>query len=99
MGYGVIGSPADSDSASLGSSPGTPAQHQLYPAPSSSGLGRRPLKEGAPVRTRSGLHKQALRFGGEFCLPAGTRNSELPAETDLPPGADRFLPLRPAIAP
>ena len=30
MGYGVIGSPADSGSVSLGSSPGTPAQ---YPAP------------------------------------------------------------------
>ncbi len=29
MGYGVIGSPADSGSVSLGSSPGTPAQ---YPA-------------------------------------------------------------------
>jgi hypothetical protein len=26
MGYGVIGSPADSGSVSLGSSPGTPAQ-------------------------------------------------------------------------
>ena len=28
MGYGVIGSPADSGSVSLGSSPGTPAQDQ-----------------------------------------------------------------------
>ncbi|MEN9687882.1 MAG: hypothetical protein RL381_894 [Actinomycetota bacterium] len=27
MGYGVIGSPADSGSVSLGSSPGTPAQY------------------------------------------------------------------------
>jgi hypothetical protein len=27
MGYGVIGSPADSGSVSLGSSPGTPALH------------------------------------------------------------------------
>ena len=30
MGYGVIGSPADSGSVSLGSSPGTPAQYQLH---------------------------------------------------------------------
>ena len=27
LGYGVIGSPADSGSVSLGSSPGTPAQY------------------------------------------------------------------------
>ena len=80
MGYGVIGSPADSGSASLGSSPGTPAlpllregrrwtsdrvqpvanaraeaQKQVL-APSSSGLGRRPLKAVARVRIPSGLH-------------------------------------------
>jgi len=29
MGYGVIGSPADSGSVSLGSSPGTPAQDKV----------------------------------------------------------------------
>ena len=29
VGYGVIGSPADSGSVSLGSSPGTPAQYAL----------------------------------------------------------------------
>ena len=29
VGYGVIGSPADSGSVSLGSSPGTPAQYSL----------------------------------------------------------------------
>lgn len=29
MGYGVIGSPADSGSVSLGSSPGTPAQYPV----------------------------------------------------------------------
>jgi hypothetical protein len=28
LGYGVIGSPADSGSVSLGSSPGTPAQYR-----------------------------------------------------------------------
>jgi hypothetical protein len=68
MGYGVIGSPTDSDSVSLGSSPGTPAEsdrvdstrvdqsYRISTAPSSSGLGRRPLKAVAPVRIRSGLH-------------------------------------------
>src|SRR6185369_11235565 len=76
MGYGVIGSPTDSGSVSLGSSPGTPATGAtrigrlvscvadlcgiMMPlvnssAPSSSGLGRRPLKAVAPVRIRSGL--------------------------------------------
>ena len=30
MGYGVIGSPADSGSVSLGSSPGTPAQYAVH---------------------------------------------------------------------
>ena len=29
VGYGVIGSPADSGSVSLGSSPGTPAQYTI----------------------------------------------------------------------
>jgi len=29
VGYGVIGSPADSGSVSLGSSPGTPAQYAV----------------------------------------------------------------------
>lgn len=61
MGYGVIGSPADSGSASLGSSPGTPAPpcralgSDTPRAPSSSGLGRRPLKAVARVRIPSGL--------------------------------------------
>jgi hypothetical protein len=68
MGYGVIGSPADSGSASLGSSPGTPAQlspwrgscwkKQHVLVPSSSGLGRRPLKAVARVRIPSGLHRE-----------------------------------------
>ena len=30
LGYGVIGSPADSGSVSLGSSPGTPAQYLFH---------------------------------------------------------------------
>ncbi len=72
LGYGVIGSPWDSDSLSLGSSPGTPAillteralsgshsDHRLVgdqrTAPSSSGLGRRPLKAVARVRIPLGL--------------------------------------------
>src|SRR5262245_63555668 len=66
MGYGVIGSPTDSGSVSLGSSPGTPAPvgAQLdwvpicgpsHTAPLCSGLARRPLKAVAPVRIRSGL--------------------------------------------
>lgn len=36
MGYGVIGSPADSGSVSLGSSPGTPAQYPSTTAINSS---------------------------------------------------------------
>src|SRR5689334_16648514 len=69
MGYGVIGSPTDSGSVSLGSSPGTPAQlssgrvvleavTQHVLVPSSSGLGRRPLKAVARVRIPSGLHRK-----------------------------------------
>src|SRR3982750_634702 len=81
MGYGVIGSPTDSGSVSLGSSPGTPARPisregggaglliefgPSFPvgerkkkvlAPSSSGLGRRPLKAVARVRIPSGLQR------------------------------------------
>src|SRR5690606_40525634 len=49
VGYGVIGSPTDSGSVSDVSSPGTPA------VPSSSGLGRRPLKPVTGVRIPSGL--------------------------------------------
>ncbi len=67
MGYGVIGSPTDSGSVSLGSSPGTPALAVL--APSSSGLGRRPLKAVAPVRIRSGLqvrHDDRVPPGARF---------------------------------
>src|SRR5262249_51605736 len=79
MGYGVIGNTADSGSAILGSSPGTPApamsacrdvrqrrrglgrhgrvRYAGTPvlAPSSSGLGRRPLTAVAWVRIPSGL--------------------------------------------
>src|SRR5262249_51685778 len=68
MGYGVIGSPTDSGSVSLGSSPGTPAPQPLVAvlyrckslvlAPSSSGPGRRPPKAVAPVRIRSGLQTE-----------------------------------------
>ena len=59
LGYGVIGSPADSGSVSLGSSPGTPAQTTKYArtaAPSSSGLGLWLLKSATRVRIPSGLH-------------------------------------------
>jgi hypothetical protein len=67
LGYGVIGSPADSGSVSLGSSPGTPAQYSLRKrkpkaivfeetrAPSSSGLGLWLLKPATRVRIPSGL--------------------------------------------
>ena len=59
MGYGVIGSPADSGSVSLGSSPGTPAQYPAVKkctrAPSSSGLGLWLLKSATRVRIPSGL--------------------------------------------
>jgi hypothetical protein len=64
MGYGVIGSPTDSGSVSLGSSPSTPAigrnrarsgSVQPFPAPLCSGLARRPLKAVARVRIPSGL--------------------------------------------
>jgi hypothetical protein len=65
LGYGVIGNTAVSGTAILGSSPGTPAEtpakcavqfHQCFPrAPSSSGLGRRPLKAVARVQIPSGL--------------------------------------------
>src|SRR4051812_5239989 len=71
MGYGVIGSPAVSGTASLGSSPGTPArqQHRLSTmqdsttstAPSSSGPGRRPLTAVARVRIPSGLRTESPR--------------------------------------
>ena len=55
LGYGVIGSPADSGSVSLGSSPGTPA-NKCTRAPSSSGLGLWLLKSATRVRIPSGLH-------------------------------------------
>ena len=73
MGYGVIGSPADSGSVSLGSSPGTPAQYTSKKkvttieyveslngstrAPSSSGLGLWLLKPATRVRIPSGLRE------------------------------------------
>ena len=57
MGYGVIGSPADSGSACLGSSPGTPAIYLMFyrTAPSSSGLGLWLLKPATGVRIPSEL--------------------------------------------
>ena len=64
VGYGVIGSPADSGSVSLGSSPGTPAEKNLIElvlvkkinlAPSSSGPGLWLLKPATGVRIPSEL--------------------------------------------
>ena len=57
LGYGVIGSPADSGSACLGSSPGTPAIYLMFyrTAPSSSGLGLWLLKPATGVRIPSEL--------------------------------------------
>ena len=74
MGYGVIGSPADSGSACLGSSPGTPARLikqevenlicKENMAPSSSGLGLWLLKPATRVRIPSGLPVSQLNFFG-----------------------------------
>ena len=71
LGYGVIGSPTDSGSVSLGSSPGTPAKRRVLGlnfarAPLCSGLARRPLKAVARVRIPSGLQKISTLRGGFF---------------------------------
>src|SRR5690606_10032332 len=63
VGYGVIGSPTDSGSVSSGSSPGTPA------VPSSSGLGRRPLKPVTGVRIPSGLPRTPIPAGRIWAWP------------------------------
>ena len=58
LGGGVIGNTTGSGSVIEGSSPSPRARAGYAPgllAPSSSGLGRRPLKPVTPVRTRSGL--------------------------------------------
>ena len=69
MGYGVIGSTADSGSVSLGSSPSTPAIWRnpsprlgFWPVtpPLCSGLARRPLKAVARVRLPSGVPTAVL---------------------------------------
>src|ERR1700682_6728569 len=104
MGYGVIGNTADSGSAILGSSPGTPAGwnarkairsgilacvmlatrlaacglYGLVLAPSSSGLGRRPLTAVAWVRIPSGLPNPSLGRRGWTGPRAGA---------EAPPGA------------
>ena len=104
MGYGVIGSPTDSGSVSLGSSPGTPAPSQDRTAPSSRGPGRRPLKAVAPVRIRSGLHPwhpSAHPSGvsrGDFALSCPARTPAAsggdPRPLDRPPFGRRPGPLR-----
>ena len=102
MGYGVIGNTADSGSAILGSSPGTPATsaraRSIQPAcsglgrhsrvryagtpvlaPSSSGLGRRPLTAVAWVRIPSGLQTRCEpAFGPQLAL--GGRGDAAEAE-------------------
>ena len=58
LGGGVIGNTTGSGPVIEGSSPSPRAKSGYHPvllAPSSSGLGRRPLKPVTPVRTRSGL--------------------------------------------
>ena len=58
LGGGVIGNTTGSGSVIEGSSPSPRAKSGYHPvllAPSSSGLGRRPLKPVTPVRIRSGL--------------------------------------------
>jgi hypothetical protein len=98
LGYGVIGSPTDSGSVSLGSSPGTPAptfrrrccivrnlrkQVQEVLAPSSSGPGRRPLKAVARVRIPSGLHRKVHVADVDlFCAPS-SRSIYVPALSRL----------------
>src|SRR4051812_20683466 len=98
MGYGVIGSPTDSGSVSLGSSPGTPAPQldrgavlfhrtklKVTGAPSSSGPGRRPLKAVAPVRIRSGLQLSKRLLSGS--PPPGSRFAVPPARRCPRPAA------------
>jgi hypothetical protein len=115
MGYGVIGSPTDSGSVSLGSSPGTPATMPRWQrcwtlvefrsvanatsevlAPSSSGLGRRPLKAVAWVRIPSGLHRATPRVSrGVFLRPkskAGFPGSAV--VRTVAPAGDRSAALR-----
>ena len=85
VGYGVIGSPADSGSVSLGSSPGTPAKllqraGSVVPnriaAPLCSGLARRPLKAVARVRIPSGLQTRNPRStAGVFFIYMTARTS------------------------
>ena len=77
LGYGVIGSPTDSGSVSLGSSPGTPAKRRVLGlnfarAPLCSGLARRPLKAVARVRIPSGLQNNPP-FGVDFLYPTTRR--------------------------
>ena len=58
LGGGVIGNTTGSGPVIEGSSPSPRAKVGYHPsqwAPSSSGLGRRPLKPVTPVRIRSGL--------------------------------------------
>jgi hypothetical protein len=90
VGCGVIGSPTGSGPVSLGSSPGTPASRL---APSSSGLGRRPLKAVAPVRIRSGLPLSTsatwpLTCGndgqGSCCVSDGARSGPAVGERVCP---------------
>ena len=76
MGYGVIGNTTVSGSVILGSSPGIPALHRIYPvsqgktwrtAPSYSGLVLRPLT--AATRVRIPLGSQISRnFGSAIFL-------------------------------
>src|SRR5882757_10779446 len=111
MGYGVIGSTTDSGSVSLGSSPGTPARgtqsdvlgyrpaRKQVLAPSSSGLGRRPLKAVARVRIPSGLQDRgspvpASRHRGSFRVSCGAL-----APHPKPGGASPpWTPLRARLA-
>jgi hypothetical protein len=95
MGYGVIGSPTDSGSVSLGSSPGTPApvgaQFGWVPicgashmAPLCSGLARRPLKAVAPVRIRSGLQRRTTKGGCGLTADGSIRSPRLVTGDDRP---------------
>src|SRR6266508_6532627 len=109
MGYGVIGSPTDSGSVSLGSSPGTPAEGSLIGravgflsatfvavAPLCSGLARRPLKAVAPVRIRSGLRVSLLAACGSF---AAVRDVSRGADPSGPPRTQSACSLPAAASP
>ncbi len=81
MGYGVIGSPADSGSVSLGSSPSTPAKEVEIRWILSELVGFRGLtSSGQPARAPlcSGLARRPLKAVARVRIPSGLPSSEVP---------------------